>query len=267
MEGKENISSILEAINEINTKPKKNTVKISEPKISIPKLNQNLAIPPDVDKLIKEAEKYKKKLIISSSTFPIKNRLIHENKQNALILTEEVVGKFSNLNIKNPKIIKQNNKIQNLEGIIKKLRYENENLKKNKSLILKEDNDNLKSNESKNFISNTKENLKSIYSQVEKQKKIFLDLKNHSIKIERDSTVYKENYERLIIENNDLKTRLKITKEQIANYETNKKELLSALDQLNEILSKSNIVGKISPNKSVFKSNDIKKDTKIDSID
>ena len=62
MEGKENISSILEAINEINTKPKKNTVKISEPKISIPKLNQNLAIPPDVDKLINEAEKYKKKV-------------------------------------------------------------------------------------------------------------------------------------------------------------------------------------------------------------
>ena len=123
------------------------------------------------------------------------------------------------------------------------------------------------SNETKNFISNTKENLKLIYSQVEKQKKIFVDLKNYSIKIERDSSVYKENYEGLVIKNNDLKIKLKITKEQITDYETNKKDLLSALDQLNEILSKSNIVGNISPNKLSLMSYDLQKGTKTDPID
>ena len=92
-----------------------------------------------------------------------------------------------------------------------------------------------------------------------KQKKLFLDLENHSIKIERDSNVYKENYERLIIENNELKTKLRIAKEQIVNYETNKTNLLLALDQLNEILAKSNIVGNISPQKSFLDVNNLKK--------
>ena len=119
----------------------------------------------------------------------------------------------------------------------------------------------------KSFENNTKENLKFIYKQVEKQKQLFLELELKSIKIERESKVYKENYERLIIENNELKTRLKITKEQIVNYETNKLDLLSALNQLNEILSKSNIVAKISPQKTSSDVEDQKKETKIDSID
>ena len=71
----------------------------------------------------------------------------------------------------------------------------------------------------------------------------------------------------MIVENNDLKTRLKIAKEQIVNYETNKLNLLSALNQLNEILSKSNIVAKISPQKTSSENKDVKSVTKIDSTD
>ena len=69
----------------------------------------------------------------------------------------------------------------------------------------------------------------------------------------------------MVIENNDLKTRLKIAKEQIVNYEANKIDLLSALDKLNEILSKSNVVGKIAPQKPSSES--FKKTTKIESND
>jgi hypothetical protein len=121
--------------------------------------------------------------------------------------------------------------------------------------------------DSKNLINNTKATLKSIYGQVEVQKKLFLDLKNHSIKVERDSNVYRENYERLIIENNELKTRVEIAKEQIVKHERNKNDLLSALDQLNEILSKSNIVGKIAPLNPTFEKTDQKKETKIEPIE
>ena len=96
---------------------------------------------------------------------------------------------------------------------------------------------------------------------------IFLELKIHSTKIERDSSVYKENYERLVVENHELKNRLKITKEQIVSHETNKNELLTALDQLNEILSKNNIVGNISPDKSSYEKKNPKKVTEAESAD
>jgi len=141
---------------------------------------------------------------------------------------------------------------------------------RNKIIDLENDKKILKANNKLNWQKNyeyikisTAENLKSIYKQVEEQKKLFIDFKDYSDKAERDSNVYKENYERLVIENNDLKTRLKISKEQIVNYEGNKKNLLSALNQLNDILSKSNIVGKISPQSTSLKKSEIKKITKI----
>ena len=267
MDDKDNISSILDAINKINLKPIKKATKTLPTKLSIPKFNQDLTIPPEVDKLINEAEVYKKKKNISSKIRSIKTQSIAVNNESALILTEEVTSKTNNSKIENQKIIEQNNKIKNLEETEKKLRFQITNLQKNKSSLSNVNYNNNTSNETKNFISNTKENLKLIYSQVEKQKKIFVDLKNYSIKIERDSSVYKENYEGLVIKNNDLKIKLKITKEQITDYETNKKDLLSALDQLNEILSKSNIVGNISPNKLSLMSYDLQKGTKTDPID
>ena len=216
MNDKDDIISILSAINEINNKPKKRSNEKSSTQNSIPKLNQDLIIPSDVDRIIREAEEYKKTTINYVNTSAVQKRTETSKNENIFILTDEV------LNVEDVSI-------------------------------------------SESFINNTKETLKSIYTQVEKQKKLFLDLKNYSIKIERESQVFKENYERLVIENNDLKIRLKIAKEQIVNYEANKIDLLSALDKLNEILSKSNVVGKIAPQKPSSES--FKKTTKIESND
>ena len=216
MNDKDDIISILSAIDEINNKPKKRSNEKSSTQNSIPKLNQDLIIPSDVDRIIREAEEYKKTTINYVNTSAVQKRTETSKNENIFILTDEV------LNVEDISI-------------------------------------------SESFINNTKETLKSIYTQVEKQKKLFLDLKNYSIKIERESQVFKENYERLVIENNDLKTRLKIAKEQIVNYEANKIDLLSALDKLNEILSKSNVVGKIAPQKPSSES--FKKTTKIESND
>ena len=216
MNDKDNIISILSAIDEINNKPKKKSNEKSSTQNSIPKLNQDLIIPSDVDRIIREAEEYKKTTINYVNTSAVQKRTETSKNENIFILTDEV------LNVEDISI-------------------------------------------SESFINNTKETLKSIYTQVEKQKKLFLDLKNYSIKIEKESQVFKENYERLVIENNDLKTRLKIAKEQIVNYEANKIDLLSALDKLNEILSKSNVVGKIAPQKPSSES--FKKTTKIESND
>ncbi len=216
MNDKDDIISILSAIDEINNKPKKKSNEKSSTQNSIPKLNQDLIIPSDVDRIIREAEEYKKTTINYVNTSAVQKRTETSKNENIFILTDEV------LNVEDISI-------------------------------------------SESFINNTKETLKSIYAQVEKQKKLFLDLKNYSIKIKRESQVFKENYERLVIENNDLKIRLKIAKEQIINYEVNKIDLLSALDKLNEILSKSNVVGKIAPQKPSSES--FKKTTKIESND
>jgi len=263
MDSKINLNDIFEAINEINRKPKKKTIERSIIKSSIPKLNQDLSIPPDVDKLIIEAEKYKKTKTESTQTKSFEDKLILEEKDKTIILTNEVVDNAESVNYK---ITQLNYKVKDLEEIKKKLQSKIIDLEKRNNLSSDISNDLTNPIVSKNFINSTKKNLKFIYNQVEKQKKLFLNLKNYSVKIERDSTLYKENYERLIIENNELKTRLKITKEQIVKYEKDKKDLLSALDQLNEILSKSNIVGKISP-QNPSTENIKKKETKIETLD
>ena len=54
--------------------------------------------------------------------------------------------------------------------------------------------------------------LKSVYKQIVKQKKIYLDLKTYSIKIKQVSNIYKENYEKVVIKNNDLETKLTASK-------------------------------------------------------
>ena len=245
MSNKEDIISILNAIDEINLKPKKKTAHKKTTQRTIPSLDKDLIIPSDVDKLIREAEKYKKlSFTFRETTAPTQSKKHKPERNDALILTEEFID---NPKSKKLKILDHVNEIKKLEENEKKLRLEIKNLKAGNKLQANIGTEILDQEAFKNFSNNTRENLKSIYKQVEMQKQLFVELKNHSSKIERDSNVYKENYERLIIENNELKTRLKIAKEQIINYETNKSDLLSALDQLNEILSKSNIVGKISP--------------------
>ena len=264
MHDKIDIISILNAVDEINSKTKKKKIDIIPTQSSLGKLNPNLIVPPDVDKLIREAEDYKKLSIIAPKTIPVQNKRSKSRNEKVLILTDEVAA---NTLIENVKIIELNNKIKNLVEADKKLRLQIGDLKKSNVLLSKGKLNTLEIENSENDKNHTKKTLKSIYRQVEEQKKIFLNLKNHTLKIERDSNVFKENYERLIIENNELKTRLKIAKEQIVNYEANKIDLVSALDQLNKILSKSNVIGKISPDKITSDKASAQKETKIKSVD
>ena len=60
-------------------------------------------------------------------------------------------------------------------------------------------------------------------------------------KIERESIFYRENYERLIIENNDFKKKLINSKQQITNFKNNITELEDAFENLNNIISKNSI--------------------------
>jgi len=65
---------------------------------------------------------------------------------------------------------------------------------------------------------------------------------NSKSKIESESIFYKENYERLIIENNEVKKKLINSKKQIIMFEKNIKELMNGFENLNNILSKNSII-------------------------
>jgi len=297
MQNVDSINSILAAVDEINLKTKKR----ANSKDSIPTLNKELKILPNVDTLIQEAEEYQKKLLSK----PRKDNLIQNKNYKSTIKNYnknfEDVQKIiiSNLYLK---IKKLENKIENLQIDKKQFSYIKQPTNKKKNInsgtsnilksdvvttlkiqdtsidILKEKIKKFKQIEEtlrvqivdleqdktillnkvkkfdvlqnyKNQIDNTKENLKSIYKQVEKQKKIFVYLKNYLKKTERDSLFFKENYEKLVIANSGIKKRLNIANDQNAIYENNKQDLLLSIVQLNEILSKSNIAGKIIPSK------------------
>ena len=68
------------------------------------------------------------------------------------------------------------------------------------------------------------------------------DLKKSASKIEQESIFYRENYERLAVENNDIKKKLLNTKKQISVFEQNIKELEECLKNLNNVLSKNSII-------------------------
>ena len=298
MQNVDSINSILAAVDEINLKTKKR----ANSKDSIPTLNKELKILPNVDTLIQEAEEYQKKLLSK----PRKDNLIQNKNYKSTIKNynknfedaQKII--ISNLHLK---IKKLENKIENLQidkkqfSYIKQLTNKKKNINSGTTNVLKSDvvttlkiqdtsidilKEKIKKFKQieetlrvqivdleqdktillnkvkkfdvlqnyKNQIDNTKENLKSIYKQVEKQKKIFVYLKNYLKKTERDSLFFKENYEKLVIANSGIKKRLNIANDQNAIYENNKQDLLLSIVQLNEILSKSNIAGKIIPSKS-----------------
>ena len=68
MKDENSIISILNAIDQINSKPKKKITNAVTALPSIPKLNQDSIVPLDVDKLILEAETYKRSSKILSSS-------------------------------------------------------------------------------------------------------------------------------------------------------------------------------------------------------
>ena len=267
MAEKDEINSILNAINEINLRPKKKSINEASTKSFIPKLNQDLSISPDVDKLIKTAEEYKKSLIISSDVPSIETQLNPLNQlknDEPLVLENEFI---ENNKDENHELNQLKNKVKNLQEIEKELHLQISALKKDKVLLSDSKDNDIEPKNFNDFVHKTKETLKDLYIQVKKQKQLFIELNNQSFKLKQESDFYKENYERLIIENNEIKMRLKILKEQVLKYETDKSDLLLASKQLNEILSKSNIVGKIAPLNPTFEKTDQKKETKIEPIE
>ena len=170
MDSKDEITSILNAIDEINTKSKKKNIITTIKKDSIPKLDQKLIISPDVDRLIREAEAYKKTLNVIPKTSSFQTQSAEDRNSDILVLTDEVIDYSKNDNENNLQLLF---KIENLEKTEKKLRSQVLDLQKEKILFSKEDANPSELEVSHNLANNTKETLKSIYKQVEKQKKFF----------------------------------------------------------------------------------------------
>jgi len=319
MKNIDSIDSILNAINEINLIPKKKIKKIISNSSLVPKVNQNLKISPDIDKLILEAEDHKNKISPkvsqinlnheknskinlkdmrdSTAEIILKLRLQIKSLENKLkvsstkkihsidnestidndqltdnnvptidldnqdILKDEVI---TSLKIQDSSIAILNEKIKRFKKQEEKLLFQIIDLEQDKTILLKK---NQKFNELKDYRDDITIKLKSIYKHVEKQKFLFVDLQNYSIKIKRNLGFFKENYENLIVENKEIKKRLTITKEKIVTHERNKANLLSAINQLNKILSKTNIAANISPVKTSSNENILEKENKSESIE
>ena len=326
----DDINSILNAVNDINLKPKKKNSKSTvQQKDIIPKLNQDLIIPLDLDKIIREAEEFKKKSLfkyhqvnltqekndilklknynknfeevqtqiiedlytqfkkkIKKNTLKIifdlnlkikdlekqlenfkiqkkqpinvnkpilENEIVEPSKipDPSIILLNKVLSKNKNflkgeiitsLKVQDSTILILNKKITNFKNTEEKLRAQIIDLEQDKTILLKKTEKSESDKNYKNIINDTKETLKTIYRQVTKQKKIFLDLKNYSIKTERDFSFYKENYEKLIIENDDVKKKLSITKQKVEAFEEIKKELAYTFENFNNVLTKNSII-------------------------
>ena len=158
-----NINSILEAIEGLNKKTKK-------PKnLNNPQVFKNDDVPPQVDKIISEAEEYKKE-----------------------------------------KLSKLDTKTSSLDQVVLNDR-QFPNIGQDKTMLLNKEITELKT------------------------------------KLEYQTIIYRENYEKIIIENNDIKQRLDNAKQQINFFKKSKSELEAALLNLNNVLSKSSIIGNITP--------------------
>jgi len=280
----DDINSILEAVNKINSKLPKKSKNTLITQNFVPKLNQELRISPDVDRLIQEAEKHKQNV-----SFELRQVDLTQNKNNLkekkydetfdniqAQIVDDLYSKFTKRFKKNTlkvifnlrlEIKNLENKLENYEkqkipthkkkpllkseqlliNTEEKLRFQIIDLEQDKTILLQKVKKFDELNDYKNNIIITKEKLKSIYEQIKKQKIIFIDLASYSKKIERDSFVFKESYEKLVIENSEIKKRLVIAKEQITTHEKNKLDLIQSINQLNEILSKENIISNITP--------------------
>ena len=134
MNSKNDIISILNAVNEINSNQKKKSLNTSIPKSSIPQLNKDLIISPDVDRLILEAEKYKKSVVGSPIVLSDQNQLSKLKKADVLILTNEVID---NSLIENDQIITLRIQIKNLKDSERKLLSQIDDLQKEVILLKK----------------------------------------------------------------------------------------------------------------------------------
>ena len=145
-------------------KQKKKKIDSVPTQSSLGKLNPNLIVPPDVDKLIREAEDFKKLSIIAPKTISVQNKHSKGRNEKVLILIDEVA---TNSLSENVKIIGLNNKIKNLEEADKKLRLQIGDWKKSNVLLSKGNLNSLEIENSENDKNDTKKTLKAIYKQVE----------------------------------------------------------------------------------------------------
>jgi len=164
------------------------------------------------------------------------NKTLAKNKN---FLKDDIV---TSLQIQDSTINILNKKIKNFKYSEEKLRTQLIDLEQDKIILLNKAKKFEEVEDYKNIINDIKEMLKSIYKKVAKQKIFFLDLKNYSLKTKRDFSFYKENYEKLIIENNDIKKKLSNTKQQVEAFEEIKKELAYTFENFNNVLSKNSII-------------------------
>jgi hypothetical protein len=164
---------------------------------------------------------------------------INENKEH--LINEEVSDKdehlinqeddadFSETTIKTLKI--QNSLIKDLEKNEEQLRLKIVDLEQEISIFTKKETNVIKDipDDAKAFKRNnlSSENMGSQSFNTNEQTELFF---------------FKKNYEKIIIDNDVLKKKLSISKERIIIFEKNIKELESAFENLNNILSKNSII-------------------------
>ena len=172
----------------------------------------------DLHLKIKDLEKKLENFQIKKEQSVNKNKPIHKNESIDLpIMPDQSIFGLKKILSKNKNFLKDdvikslklqdstigilNEKIINYKKAEDKLLLQIKDLKHDNILALQKAKKKKldKFNDYENNTIHTKENLKSIYKKVEKQKKIFTDLKNYSIKIEQDSKLYKKNYENLLL--------------------------------------------------------------------
>ena len=281
MEESYNISSILGAISELHNKKRSEVVFRKEASNQLKD-----QVPVITDNIIKEAEEFKKnKSTQVNSQNPILNKQkLNKINSNNIILNEANLEVIKNLQLRIKEL--ENNqefhqsKSQQETYSKKKIIFKKTEEKLRLKIIDLEQDITIFTN--KENISLEADNLRILYKQVKEQKQKFIELKDYSLKLmdvgqkllserkslinsikkveeefsayknkaNRDLTFYKENYEKLIIEKNNIKERLSIAKEQISNNDNNKTELSSAVDHLNVLITKTKIAGKISPIKT-----------------
>ena len=182
-----NINSILVAVDDLNNRTRNTKV------IKKNKLFSKDEVPPQVDKIIREAEQFKKENLLK-------------------ITSKSMPESMENSNLVNDKSLALNKKIKEIE------------------------------------ISFNKE---------------ISELKT---KLEYQTIIYKESYDKLLLENNDIKQRLANAKNHIHSFQEAKSDIVSTISSLNQIISKSEIIGKIEPNSFSLTSSKKKLDLKNNEI-
>ena len=216
----------------LSKKVKKNTLKI------IFELHQKI-----ID-LEKQIEFLNSKNIDSNST-NFENNIYQEKNEESIINKKSIINKE---HIINEEYINENEEFSSYienedlsESVIKTLKSQDlliKNLKKNEEKFLLKivdlEQDISLLNDAKNKHKNTLED------SVKESKQNNID--QITPKVESELFFFKENYEKLIIENNDIKKRLSYTKKQIETFESTIKELENASFKFNKVLSKNSII-------------------------